>query len=52
MINMGVIQGKASGMTKQELIDYAKTLDLTKEQKARLWSHWQTVQKLKEVCEK
>ena len=49
MINMGVEQGKISGMNKQEMIDYVLSKDFTTEQRMRLKSHWLTVSGLKQI---
>jgi len=46
---MGVIQGTATPMEKDQLIQFANSLNLTQPQKLRLWSHWRSVQKLKKV---
>lgn len=46
-INMGVIQGAVTPMTKSELIEYVGTMDLTDVQKQRVWNHWVTVQKIR-----
>jgi len=47
--NMGVVQAKAETMDQEQLIQYAKGLNLNQDQKQQLWIHWKSCKRIEHM---